>query len=315
MANDHTVPQTYLKGFASDDDPQHPYTGSMIYAYDKTYVSPYPKTKLQPRPINLVACEKNFETVTPGHADESKVKEFAKKLHEVEQLWPDTRERVSRIAEKGRAIDSGLRAGLADFISCQFIRTRSFRDFWQSGRELVMARGFAPIPRGMVDGKLSEDQIKAYHADLLLGELQAFHAAYFASRSWLVGVNTTAQPFFTSDHPVAVGESPYKPSHSIWAFPVTSKLILVMGERNGDCVEVFPAEKEIDWYNKFQISFSHKWVFSSVDHMEQCRSYCVANRHICDPDTPAKAGVALVNKYAKGIEAQITAYRERTGGK
>ncbi|MGI4789964.1 MAG: DUF4238 domain-containing protein [Janthinobacterium lividum] len=131
-------------------------------------------------------------------------------------------------------------------------------------------------------------------------------AEEFAALSWLIGINATGQPFFTSDNPVAGGVPPYGSSAFIWAFPITSRLIVIMGERNGDCVQAIADEGLVQHYNKFQINFSHKRIFCSIDHEEPCRSHCLTHPHIRDPDLPAKAGVEMANNnYAKSIQAKI----------
>jgi hypothetical protein len=127
-------------------------------------------------------------------------------------------------------------------------------------------------------------------------------AEKFWNLYWLVGRNTTDQPFYTSDDPVVRDRIPPDndgPNVPSWvgieySFPLSSKFTLVMMDRymfsktsntNGANVErcTFDmGEVEIERYNALQVAKSTQYVFCEENKFALADRLCREEPWICD---------------------------------
>jgi Protein of unknown function (DUF4238) len=91
----------------------------------------------------------------------------------------------------------------------------------------------------------------------------------FVKHKWILGVNQTDIPFYTSDHPVAkipYFETGYATEGIEILFPINSRLILILRDKKhprsneGDGKLVILSEDEVNNYNKTQVYCSNQFI-------------------------------------------------------
>jgi hypothetical protein len=118
---------------------------------------------------------------------------------------------------------------------------------------------------------------------------------------WVVGINRTMQPFYTSDNPVVKIPHLFKPGRSLSGFgsqgveivfPLTPTHILVLFERrhhykaNGhreDGVHLVNY-LGVDRYNEWQVKQSYRQVFCTKKEFEQAQGVCRRFPEVCNPE-------------------------------
>lgn len=105
----------------------------------------------------------------------------------------------------------------------------------------------------------------------------------FLKHKWLIGVNQTDIPLYTSDHPVAkiphiqVG---YASDEVEILFPINPNLIFILRDQKhprsheGDCLLVDLSEDEIMIYNKAQVYCSNRFVYCQKNKFELAKEIC-----------------------------------------
>jgi hypothetical protein len=118
---------------------------------------------------------------------------------------------------------------------------------------------------------------------------------------WVVGINRTMQPFYTSDNPVVKMPHILAPGRSLTgfrsqgieiAFPLSPTHILVMYERRHhyqvygrmdnsvNRLNAFGVER----YNQWQVKQSYRQVFCTKKEFEQAEGVCRRFPEVCDPE-------------------------------
>ena len=185
------------------------------------------------------------------------------------------------------------------FVAIQVIRTKTFRDTLAETIEKthqVLAYKMQmndenALPKDAFEVEANKDFVKLQHSNMILNEEMTVHIAEILNNHiWVMYVNKTECPFFTSDNPVA--NIPHKfdkymsygglKSEGIEiVFPITPKLMLAMYDEN-TYKNLFVDRKfialtsteEIDAYNRVQVINSNRCVFSSISNFEIAEQYC-----------------------------------------
>jgi Protein of unknown function (DUF4238) len=142
-------------------------------------------------------------------------------------------------------------------------------------------------------------------------------------RKWVLGLNQTGIPHYTSDTPVNLevigptddGVGLVTPNARI-VFPVTKSHILIITERllpisrrnsrHGDSCEVRRlAKRDVVNYNRLQAVQSSRYVYCQSDEFEMVRSLCEADPSIRDPK-PSKACIRVGPEKVEGNEIRQT---------
>lgn len=138
-----------------------------------------------------------------------------------------------------------------------------------------------------------------------------------SSHIWIIGINETNQPFWTSDSPVVTSQ--HKPglseSHSYSgiaskgveiAFPITSRYVLVLCDRevfahyqNVDCKTVKFNDRHIIYYNSLQVIQSNRQVYSSQTTFDLAKEVCNTYPEVCDPNR-TRARIDLIDGHIIG---------------
>lgn len=211
------------------------------------------------------------------------------------------------VIEKCRPFSEDEKTMLALFIAIQSIRTRAYRDTMKQIVEKtyeVLAYkqqmdNDDALPREAFKVEASDDFIKLQHSGMLLDDDVAIHMAEtFMNHIWVMYVNKTEQPFYTSDNPVLT--IPHKHhkymSYTGFAsegvevvFPVSPKLLIAMYEKKWhskfykDRTFLPIYDKNIvEYYNQIQIAQSFRCIYSQTENFELAEKMCKEQPNIRD---------------------------------
>ena len=208
------------------------------------------------------------------------------------------------------AISDKTGSSLAQFIALQWMRTAGRRadilEAEQKAMQAMIDKWYAENAPGIPPGKFKRGvgYEPGLHANLMFDEAAVIGIAEnFWNLYWIVGRNTTSQPFYTSDDPVVRDRIPLEndgPNGPPWvgieySFPLSSKFTLVMMDRymfsktantNGENVErrTFDmGETEVERYNALQVAKSTQYVFCKENKFSLADRLCREEPRICDP--------------------------------
>ena len=201
-------------------------------------------------------------------------------------------------------------SSLAQFVALQWMRTvgrrADFLEAEQKAMQGMINKWYAENAPGIPPGKFKRGV--GYEAGLhakLLADYEAVMgtAEKFWNLYWIVGRNTTSQPFYTSDDPVVRDRIPPEndgPNVPPWvgieySFPLSSKLTLVtvdrymfskIGNTNGENVERCSfdmGELQVERYNALQVAKSIQYVFCEENKFTLADRLCREEPRISNP--------------------------------
>jgi hypothetical protein len=117
---------------------------------------------------------------------------------------------------------------------------------------------------------------------------------------WVIGINVTPHPFYTSDHPVVrrantfSGPVPMVGIHDKgieFIFPLSSRHVLLILERSHfaswrkhDTKAIPLTAEQIEGYNQVQVMRSSQRLYCQKDAFDLARKVCGEHPEICDPN-------------------------------
>lgn len=188
---------------------------------------------------------------------------------------------------------------MALFIAIQVIRTKSFRStlgdtitqLYQKLAYISQVKRENILPKEAFKFEVNEDYVKLQHSNMILDEEMAISiATTLCNHIWVMYINKTDYPFYTSDNPVATIPHKFDNYMSYGGFgsegvevvfPISSKLLLAMYERE-TYKDIFQDRKyitltlkdQIDYFNCCQVYHSYRCVFSSKDNFDIAKQIC-----------------------------------------
>ena len=191
------------------------------------------------------------------------------------------------------------KVSLALFVAIQITRTKRFRDTLGdmiAGAAQMLAYKSQmheedALPKEAFEVKANPEFVKLHHSALMLSpEISIKMANTLLNHIWVMHVNKTDIPFYTSDDPVV--KIPHKndkfrtysgfASEAIEiAFPISPSLLLCMYDKKtyGDIFtdrqfwEITDPD-EVIYYNWHQVHNSYRYVFSNNTDFEKAKEYC-----------------------------------------
>lgn len=198
---------------------------------------------------------------------------------------------------------------LAVFLAVQIIRTKTYRDtLRQIIEKTYEALAYKQqmfdedaIPRECFQVKADKDFVKLQHSSMLMDDDVIMGMAETLSKHiWVIYVNKTDQPFYTSDNPVCT--IPHKFDQFISyggfasegvevVFPISPNLLLAMYEEkwhsNMYTDRTFiPLDDRsiVDFYNKAQVVNSHRAIYSQKKNFDLAEKVCIEHPQVRDAD-------------------------------
>lgn len=293
----HFVAQLYLRRFAD--------ASGRLFCFDKVRGTSHPTSTA------AAAQEANFYEIASGSFEsgvEAPVNVVENALASIERMWGPRHGELLRCAEAG-AVPAALKQEYSIFVVFQWMRTRSYRDAIHA----VMQQYMQSIVNDLVDLNFPDhdkvtvhvgtNTLAAIHAQKMFDLDEMEKMAWQVQRLlWVIGVNGTSHPFYTSDHPVVrrgnvrvngrSGVGILDPGVE-YAFPLDSRHILLMFERTHFAAwlehenrSVVLSPEQVRDYNSLQVMRSNQRVFCADDDFGVASDVCRAHPEVCNPDRP-----------------------------
>ncbi|MFS0672605.1 DUF4238 domain-containing protein [Ornithinibacillus sp. 179-J 7C1 HS] len=306
VKNQHYVPRSYLKYFANEKGQLWVYdketdavfpsnitnVASQKYFYDIPFdeifqvISEDEKKKLEEELSKL-----GFDTKQGGYKTiEQGIEEFFST--EIEGPYKSLLENIrSRYVLKpnplfSEALTVEERHPLSLFIAYQIVRSKEFREGLietQKGALQAMVDRLAKMQDkdyeyGSMTVEKEHEFPSVEHAQFILGDFPIMLAQSLVNHCWIVGVNKTTMPFYTSDNPVVkvahkrhpiMSYEGYNSEGIEIALPISQKHILIMYERtyHKNYLELensFVPMKDVQnviYYNSLQVYQSYRQIY------------------------------------------------------
>jgi len=308
----HYVPQVYLRRFTAE--------GERLYVFDKLH--PDPTLRIRRSKVRDIAHENDFydiipEVLKPEFRPDHNRKMIENLLVRFDAELGSEVEHLVKAVRKGRRIDNYHRARLARALGIQAVRTRDARD---TIAELIQ-QGYEVIVRDLTERNFPGEGHLAPKVQIKPGFIQVYHARYmleagiktigkaFVSHTWIIGVNKTQQPLYTSDQPVVrfahiddanfSNEGFASPGIEV-AFPLDSEHLLIMrdwrapdGSRTYDGSIADLSEDNVDFYNRMQVEQSRRQIYCRDDAFDLVSQMCAVDPELTAP-TGRKATMELI---------------------
>jgi len=266
----HVVPRFYLRRWTNGRN--------RIYVLDK------PSGAVFQSSVNGVAAETRFYDIpadpTGPPDDQQLVEHYLSKL---EDGFASALSSLVSQADIGFVLSEAIRETMALFITVQVIRTVESRKFVQQAMDILAQVVEEEQAASTLVEQVSGAKEPGGPALVQLGMLTdsaAIHkmANVLLNHIWVLGVNESTTPLWTSDHPV-VRKASIRDDHKSYmglaspgirvSLPVSPKYILLLfdGEyfsylRYRDGGRVSLSGKEVEQYNQLQVLQANRQVFS-----------------------------------------------------
>lgn len=297
----HYVPQFYLKRFT--------HNGELLFVYDKF------SKKARQSNIKDVAEERYFydsqQTEKGLGVIETDFSIAISKILKNTEPKSILRNILQKLRlNRGRVISRRQKRYLSFFITIQMFRTREYRNTIIEGSEKfgqaiinMMAKMKFPdvSPDHYPQVKYDKKNASLLHTQNLFDrDFLIMITETINQHIWMVGMNETNQPLFTSDHPVVKRghiKHPFRSFSGIGskgieiAFPLSPRCILLMYERTHfkehekiDCKQISLTNDNVTYYNSLQVYQSYRQVFCNINDFTLVEEICKERPDICSPD-------------------------------
>lgn len=320
----HYVPRSYVERFAN------PVTGN-VSVFDK-----FTKRTFETSVWNI-AQERYFYDLQPESIKEEHrntgidLQAVEKAAAVIEGYFATALDALLDGVER-KGVPPHLRWMLAVQIAIQWTRTKLYREAivevseksMQALADELTRLNFPDLPKDQYPKvSLKEHNIPALHNQFFFNDEHWEKLAnVFVCHIWLVGVNKSPSPFYTSDHPVVRRANlPDQTSGGIgidspgveFFTPVSPAYALILLERNlfrdweeidGGVVGIRP--EAVEGYNRLQVTRSYRHVFSSSGDFETAKSVCEEDPSVCDPNRKrVEVTVTQIGPLRSRFEARV----------
>ncbi|MEW6126750.1 MAG: DUF4238 domain-containing protein [Acidobacteriota bacterium] len=294
----HYVPQFYLSFFTED--------GDHLFVYDKF------KREIRPDTTLNVGHENYFYELPSKLITD---KRRAEGIHEkyIEDRFAELEGRFKPIIEKAinlledQFLSEELVQALAVVLTFQILRTRDMRNqiiegeraYGQALIDSLMKLNFPDLPKGTATLKVTEGFEAFIHAQHIFDEENIREMAESLSKMiWVVAVNKTNQPFYTSDNPVVKDNHIKEIGKRGWLspgveinFPLNPNRLLLIYERThfkdyekaDGCIVTLTEVDEVNEFNRYQVINSHRQIYSINNDFSLAENVCDELSEICKP--------------------------------
>lgn len=310
VKNEHYVPQIYLKNFTNDN--------KKIFLFDKFSQSTYQTN------LNSIANENYFYDFPKNLVNnEEEIQAVERELSNIEGSFNTvlsdvlnelTLYRKKQSPFKRRILYKKTKAQLAFYITIQIHRTKEHREFLLESYEKVpkahmdKVLKLLKVHRGLPDEitldnydfGLNKELITVEHAKHIFdpNNLNGF-VNVLSNYVWVLGVNTTSKPFYTSDNPVVLRSNVKNPFFGSGyfsygaeiSFPLSSKVMLTLFESNyfkterdtsidGKAIKI-DDDKLVSSYNSLQVLQSYRQVYCRDGDFSFAEEVCKKYPEVC----------------------------------
>lgn len=294
----HFVPKLYLRRFTQDDE--------KIFVFDKFNQKVFIANVANVAEANYF-YNVSEEMLTDDHRSKGVTVQFIEdafaKIEDVAQ------ELIKEFLKRPRFIlhEKSFRVDFAAYIYLQILRTKETRDMIIEGETRIrqmlvddlVAEEYPDLAEKAPSVVFNEENSSLLHAKYIFDNNALDEISDLLSQQiWMVAVNRTTQPLYTSDQPVLKKYMTNKPLNSQNKFsgvkiffPITPELgvLIFDGEyysqiKDFDGGTYILTEKEIQAYNKDQVIQCYRQTFSIDGDFTMARAICSEQPGICTPD-------------------------------
>lgn len=232
-----------------------------------------------------------------------------KTLSEFEHRSSNTLQNLLQTVEECGMIDPQLKPDMALFMALQYLRTPQARNLqielaeglMQRVLDLHIAHERPELSDHDLRARLGPDSGPLLHAQLMFSpELLTPVASVLEKHIWVVGLNNTSKPLYTSDTPLVL--QPHKAKGLLpctglaskgieIAFPLTPDYILILWERTSfrdlarkDCATIELDGNDVSHFNSLQVFQSYRQVYSSRSDFALAKEICGPEGRNLEPD-------------------------------
>jgi hypothetical protein len=325
--NQHYVPQSYLENFSLDPNKNE----KQIFVFDKDNQKKFP-TNIKNIPLERYFYDFPENLVLPGEDPQKVENFFDELEGRQKKLLKHIKKKIDwifRLRKKGNAyskkvLNQSQKIDSSYVVAFQLFRTKEFRNFLLEMREVnkpffdklieqeineIITQGakeysiilneestseIQSMLSERIDNKLSfmyKEGLSVIHSNFMDSSYEPA-SQILREHIYLIGINDTEKPLFTSDHPVV--QYPHLGLNGInspgieIAFPIDSKAILIMKEKSHFYKfakldgNLFPLTlNDVDFYNQLQVYGSNRFVFCSEDRFDLVEEICKNNPDVC----------------------------------
>lgn len=293
----HYVPRFYLKSFANER--------SQIYVYDK------PLSKSFSAHVDDVASTKYFYDIKELDDLVGIPQTLEKFFHPIEDTGADAIRHILTQFQNGifSRIGNDWRRIMSEYLAIQFMRTPEFRTTLVELSEKVLQSLFITflsanhpeLLKNEIAVEINKDKIPKLHAQQLLNfEWVSRLSATIEDHFWMIVLNNTKVPFYTSDSPfVKHGHlgtevrhhSGFRSPGIEMFFPLSPILGVSIVDKKHfarlGCLDglVMPLHdpQNVIFYNSIQVMDSTRQVFCNRDYFDLVREMCAAESEFANP--------------------------------
>ena len=276
----HFVPRVYLKNFSSFNGKEY-----YIWVFDKE------KGNIFQTNIKNIAFEEEFYNTL------SEDQEIEKILQQTETKFDPVIQRLISIRDLEK-LTGDEKDTIAEFIAYQMIRTREIRNTLKD-----TSKQFFEKYGEQLSEKLKKEVLESMKKDSLRGmqnnlikEVDEFKSR-IKDLKWILLINKTKFPFWTSDNPVAeYNEVDLFPYGNLGLecfgfemhFPINPKIALIICDKRR--FGILPSNEIIKDYRRiirerdFQVRYSTRFTFSNENNFNFAKMMVKENPSIKDPN-------------------------------
>lgn len=197
---------------------------------------------------------------------------------------------------------------LSVFIALQIIRTKTFREtlcetiekLYQVLPSKLQKNEETALPENIIV-EANKDFVKLQHSAMLLNSETLLEFAEILNQHiWVMYVNQTDLPFYTSDTPILTIPHKFDKYISYGGFnslgvevifPISPKLMIAMYEKKHHAYLLAPHERryipitdksKIEAYNGIQVANSYRCVYSATNNFDIAKKICEENPRLRD---------------------------------
>jgi len=274
----HYVPVFYLNGFAN--------ANKKIFVYDKA------EDKVFETSVENIACEHLFYDSNILISDFPEEQYIEKAYSYIEsEFAPFFLGFINKIeSEEKFEISNEEKDTISTFLALQIERTREHREilmqFSCSMKDKLNERGITDEQLLKIGFDFNNFDPKEFHLNSILnGHMRENLSEALKKHIWILVVNNTDTPFYTSDNPIVknaniiddyVSYSGFASKGIEIIFPLNSRYLLTLCEREYfKDLEVLENKmlhssdvEHISYYNSLEVTGSYRQVYSSVKDFE-----------------------------------------------
>lgn len=209
-----------------------------------------------------------------------------------------------------QAINAEQRMAISMYMAIQLSRTRESRQmitemtkrFTQATINNLVKRNFPDADEKLYPVAAFTDEYWREMQGMLMFDLDHHKKLSMTlfHHTWQLGINRTASPFYTSDHPVALYLPERYRSNNVRgigsfgiqiAFPITPTYIILLMDRLAyadripfDGWHLILDEKQVESFNKQQVIDSYQQIICNEDDFDLAEKVCAEMPSICDPE-------------------------------